>query len=337
MAAATPVVGQKVRALDGFVSIGRAPDSVMAFLADDQIALSRVGSAWSAHDIEVRVEGHGAKTAISIEAPAAPLMRVRLRWSGSVPERWRILNDNWERSYGDLEWRGMLGERVLPWYFLAFDGVATHGYGVETGCATFAFWQVDPAGISLWLDVRNGGSPVKLGKRVLNAATVHVRRGVKGETAFTAAQHFAKTLCPHPRLPSAPVYGGNNWYYTYGENCSAAAIEADSALVAELSPSGGNRPFMVIDDGWSVTNTAGPWDRGNERFPDMAALASAMKKQNVRPGIWVRPLYTTSKMPDSALILRPKGGRGFLDPTVAENLETVRAGHASHGRVGASS
>ena len=48
----------------------------------------------------------------------------------------------------------MLGERILPWYFLAFDGRSTHGYGVATGANSFAFWQADPDGISLWLDVR---------------------------------------------------------------------------------------------------------------------------------------------------------------------------------------
>jgi alpha-galactosidase len=126
-------------------------------------------------------------------------------------------------------------------------------------------------------------------------------------------------------LPARPVYGGNNWYYTYGRDCSAAGIERDTDLVAELSPSGPNRPFMVIDDGWSVTNTAGPWDRGNARFPDMPALAAAMKKRNVRPGIWVRPLYTTAAVPTSAQLHgKPAAGRAILDPTVPEMMEIVR-------------
>ena len=49
---------------------------------------------------------------------------------------------------------------------------------------------------------------------------------------------------------------------------------------------------MVIDDGWQIARDApyngGPWDRGNERFPDMPGLAAAMKDLGVRPGIWVR-------------------------------------------------
>lgn len=250
---------------------------------------------------------------------------MRLRWRAKVPEFWRLLNDDWERSYGDLEWRCMVGDRVLPWYFLAFDGQATHGYGVQTGAAAFAFWQVDPDGISLWLDVRNGGSAVQLGGRLLDAATIVTYRGAAGESAFASARRFCRELCKSPRLPAAPVYGGNNWYYTYGRNCSAAGILRDTALMAELAPASANRPFMVIDDGWTPVNTTGPWDRGNERFPDMPGLAASMKKQGVRPGIWLRPLFTNAAIPESAR-LRPRVGSrtSVLDPTIPENLEIVR-------------
>ena len=99
---------------------------------------------------------------------------------------------------------------------------------------------------------------MQLGQRTLEAATVMTRRGEGGESAFESAGRFCRILCERPRLPAAPVYGGNNWYYTYGRNCSAADIERDAALTSDLAPAGPNRPFMVIDDGWSVTNTAGP-------------------------------------------------------------------------------
>jgi alpha-galactosidase len=302
----------------------RRPDLVTGFLGTEAVSLTGEGRRWTARGIAVEAEPDGGRIPIRIEADA-PLMRVRLRWKAEVPLRWRILNDHWERSYGDLEWRGMLGERVLPWYFLAFDGEAAHGYGVETGCSSFAFWQVDPVGISLWIDVRNGGGAVQLGQRTLEAAVVRTMRGNKGESAFAAASRFCRVLCRQPRLPSVPVYGGNNWYYAYGKDCSSEGLLRDSALMAELAPAGTNRPFMVIDDGWSLTNTAGPWEHGNERFPDMPALAAAMKRQGVRPGIWLRPLYTTAGIPASAqLRARPEAPGRILDPTIPEMLETVR-------------
>jgi alpha-galactosidase len=311
--------GQGTRPKGGYVDILRSPDLVTAFRENDTIALVRDGLRWTAKGIAVAAEPLGSSVPIRIEAPEAPLLRIHLRWNANVPERWRILNDQWERSYGDLEWRGMVGERVLPWYFLAFDGHATHGYGVATGASSFAFWQVDPAGVSLWLDLRNGGGPVRLGQRALEAATVRVQMGRPEESPFGAAKRFCRSLCTHPRLPSAPVYGGNNWYYAYGRNCSASDIQRDSSFIAELAPAGPDRPFMVIDDGWSVTNTAGPWDRGNTRFPDMPGLAASMKKQGVRPGLWLRPLFTTAAIPPTAQIRR-----GVMDPTNPETLEVVR-------------
>ncbi len=96
--------------------------------------------------------------------------------------------------------------------------------------------------------------------------------------------------------------------------------------MADLAPSGPNRPFMVIDDGWSLTNTAGPWlSAATPASPIWPALAAAIKRHGVRPGIWLRPLYTTAGVPQSAC-LRPGGGdqRATLDPTIPENLDTVR-------------
>ena len=327
LAAGSPVVAasQSGSRSSGFVDVLRPPDRVAALLESGTVALSLESGRWTAKGMVVEAEPRGGGLPVRVTAPGVPVLWVRLRWTAKVPERCRILNDQWERSYGDLEWRGMVGERVLPWYFLAYDGQATHGYGVATGCAAFAFWQVDPEGISLWLDLRNGGSAPQLGQRTLEAATVRIRRGEKGEAPFAAARRFCHVLCDRPRLASAPVYGGNNWYYTYGRDCSAEAIQRDAGLVAELSPSGGNRPFMVIDDGWSLTNTAGPWERGNERFPDMAGLASAMRQRGVRPGIWLRPLYTTAAVPESARLRPATASRAnIIDPSVPEMLELVR-------------
>src|SRR5664280_553279 len=212
--------GQTGRPATGYVDIMRPPDQV-TLLGDEIVPLVRDGRRWAARGIVLEATPQGSEMPVAIEAPQTPLERIHLRWRGHVPGHWRILNDQWERSYGDLEWRGIVGERVLPWYFLAFDGSATHGYGVATGASSFVFWQVDPAGISLWLDLRNGGGAVTLGQRRLDAAGIRVRRGVPEETAFQSARRFCRVLCAQPRLTKQPTYGTNNWYYTYGRNCSA--------------------------------------------------------------------------------------------------------------------
>jgi alpha-galactosidase len=317
------------RSAASYVDTLRPPDLIDAFLEGETVALAREGHRWTAPGIVVQADPEGSEIPVRVEAPQAPLLRIRLRWRARVPRTWRVLNDQWERSYGDLEWRGMVEGRILPWYFLAFDGRGTHGYGVATGASSMCFWQVDPEGISLWLDVRNGGSAVHLGPRILPAAVIRSRPGRNGESAFQAARSFCRLLCRNPRLPGAPVYGGNNWYYTYGENCSAAALIRDAEFVAGASPSGGNRPFMVMDEGWGTARYAGPWEHPNDRFPDMAGMTSQIKRLGVRPGIWIRPLYTAAAAPQSWRLRSGSAPAGkearfaTLDPSIPEVIETV--------------
>ena len=268
---------------------------------------------------------------VSVAAPNISLTQISLRWQISLPSGTRILGDHWERGYGDLEWRGFVSERVLPWYILLFDSQTqtTQGIGVETGANSFASWRVDELGMTLILDVRNGGKGVHLGARTLHTATIYMVASKENESAFAFARRFCARLCPAPHLPSFPVYGGNDWYYAYGNN-SHDSIRRDAALVRELSPSRDNAPFMVIDAGWFPSRgcNGGPYEVGSEKFPDMPALASAMKNMEVRPGIWIRPLLThdapnTWKMPESHPIWKQEKNV-VLDPSVPEVLQLVR-------------
>ncbi|MGA2263046.1 MAG: twin-arginine translocation signal domain-containing protein [Acidobacteriota bacterium] len=321
-------------ALAAYPDILREPDSIVAFTDDQMLSLARQGQRWNSGPVAVELTprriGATTELAVAIEAPGVALQRVRLRWRAPMPEATRILGDQWERSYGDLEWRGLIPERVLPWYFLAAGMRAAQAYGVRTGAAAFCFWQADASGISLWLDVRNGGAGVSLGSRRLDAAVIRSRRGAAGETPFQMARSFCHDMCAAPQLPAAPVYGGNNWYYAYGRS-SREDILRDSDLMAELAPSLPNRPFMVIDDGWQPNRTAGPWERGNDSFPDMPHLAQEMRKRGVKPGIWMRPLYTMAQVADSWRQQQRRTGSAArpnanlpLDPTVPEVLDLVR-------------
>ena len=58
---------------------------------------------------------------VMVEAATAAISYVALRWGQPLPEGARILGDHWERGYGDLEWRGVVPERALPWYALVHD------------------------------------------------------------------------------------------------------------------------------------------------------------------------------------------------------------------------
>jgi alpha-galactosidase len=186
------------------------------------------------------------------------------------------------------------------------------------------FWQADAEGISLWADVRSGGVGVELGPRILDVCDVICRSGRAGESSFAAVHAFCRQMCASPRLPRQPVYGSNDWYWAYGKN-SADTVLGDAQHIVELAPAGANRPFAVIDDGWQPARGrdkvgVGTWDRGNEKFPDIAGLASEVRNAGARPGIWIRPLQAPADAPDSWRLPRD---RTFLDPTVPDALRKV--------------
>ncbi len=310
-------------------SVAGPPSFASAFTENGAIVLHRNGERWLGNGIEVGTAEQAGGVRVTLRSPKEAVVRIHLRWEQAIPVDWKFLGDDWERSYGDLAWRGMNPERVMPWYFLTFDGKSTAGCGVKTGAGALCFWQADPAGVSLWLDVRNGGRGVQLGGR--EAALAQVVAESYAETKpFAAAKRFCRRLCEHPRLPAAPVYGGNNWYYAYGKS-SAEDIRADSGRIAQWAGSNENRPFMVIDDGWAPNATAGPWAQGNAGFPDMAGLATQMGRIGVQPGLWIRPLFTKEEIPAGWRLTSPNSAREYaarqaytIDPTVPDALAKVQ-------------
>jgi alpha-galactosidase len=308
------------------------PDLMSVYLDGDStpVSLVRSGERWQAADIEITTGRSGEnQIAVAMVAPKSRPVRVRLRWHTSFADGSRFLGDQWERSYGDLEWRGIAGERLMPWYFLVSHGGVTDGYGVKTGASAICCWQADDGGITLWLDVSNGGGGVELGARSLDAATVVHRPGKAGESAMEAARTFCRTMCDRPRLAAQPIYGSNNWYYAYGKNTSAASILKDAGLMAELMPArSANRPYVVIDMGWGAApDGAGPVSQFAPGYPDMADLARQMKATGVRPGIWTRPTLTAEKRAESwrlpAAGGRTRGALIAMDPSIPEALAYI--------------
>jgi alpha-galactosidase len=305
------------------LDILRCPDLLIAYSGlNTRIPLARSSDDWSHLDISVQTKVMPGKTSaelsIHLNSPQSLLTHLHLRWNLRVVAGLRILGDAWERSYGDLEWRGFVPERPMPWYFLTFDGNQLNGYGVRTGAQSFCFWQVDPGGISLWTDVRNGGNPIELGSRRLHAATVVTRPAQEGEAPIESARLFCRAMCREPRLPDGPLYGSNDWNYAYGRN-TAEGVLRDADLVASLAPRSGHRPFIVIDDGW----------QDEQRFPNMTGVASAIRDRKLRPGLWVRPTRAPRRAKPSLLLSHARfaetSSRAELtyDPTIPEALEAI--------------
>jgi alpha-galactosidase len=265
----------------------RAPDKVEIFLEKETVS----------NDTDrARVSFELDKTLKILLEARDGVKTIRLRWNEKIRDGVRVLGDAWERGYGDLEWRGIVPERVMPWYCLVsngsdlntdYTGRFTEGFGVKVLPNAFAFWQVDGFGVTLLLDVRNG-TRAFAPSGVLECAEV-VFCEYRDVSAFMATKAFCNELSPTPYLADHVVYGSNNWYYAYGKS-SHEEILGDARFVKEMCRENENIPYMVIDDGWQPNSCDAPWDRGNERFPDMKRLAEEMKALGVRPGIWVRYL-----------------------------------------------
>lgn len=272
------------------------------------------------HDAELEFIEKDNRLDVYITAEKSLPKFVVLRWNGSTDSRVSVLGDDWERSYGNLAWRGIEENRFMPWYFMISDGKMHTGYGVETGCNSFVSFEFDDSGITAWIDVRNGSFGVRLGGRKLLTCSF-VCESYEGMSEFSALSDFCRRMCASPLCPPHPVYGGNNWYYAYGKS-SREEILGDTRLQVRLSEGLENRPYMVIDDCWQINSCAGPW-QPNEKFGDMKALAEEIKAAGARPGIWVRFLHDRNMaLPNGYYRDRIKY---LLDPTVPEVLGYIES------------
>jgi alpha-galactosidase len=293
------------------------------------------GTKFSYKDIEVVIKPNGNAKGVYITSPTQQLNAVRLSWKHKMPASAMFLGDHWERSYGDLQWKTNPVDVKNPWYVLIHDAKHTACFGVKTGTNTICWWGLNADALELTLDTHSGGNGVMLGNRTLHGADIVSMQSKPGETAFQTDHRFCGMMCEKPRLPKQPVYGINDWYFAYGRN-NFDLIKQTTAAMSELVTDTNNKPFSVIDAGWATYSPYLPGDGGwnddfskpNGKFKDMHAMAEEIKKSNMRPGLWMRPLC--ARHDEKASLLAPKiKGRNnpknpVLDPTIPENIARVK-------------
>lgn len=276
-------------------------------------------------DINVKLNQDNEHLAIFLTAQTSKVKWIKLRWNNlSWDKNVCFLGDAWERGYGDMEWKGMNPNRFMPWYFCAKSEAKSICYGVKVRPSAMCFWQVDSLGMTLFLDVRCGGSGVNLKGRVIKLADV-IACEMRDCTSFEAMQEFCGQMCEDPILPKYPVYGSNNWYYAYGKSSESEILD-DCDYILNLTKDIENKPYMVIDDCWQEHHrlneyNGGPWTKGNEKFPDMKALADKLVQKGVRPGIWVRLLLNEDENIKNEWRL---SHNNCIDPTNPEALNYIK-------------
>ena len=244
----------------------------------------------------------------------------RIKWAGELPQETKVLNDAWERSYGDLEWKNLAETRLSPWYYLANVSNRTWGVGVETGPGAMCCWEVTTNGTTLILDLRAGGQPVRLGGRTLKACRLVRAESREDESAWDFGRRFCKMMCPKPKLPKSPVYGYNDWYCAYGKN-TATNFLADAAYIMECTKGCANPPYVVMDDGWQKNSPPvvhesgrGPWDAAGPNFGmDMPTFCRRIAALGAKPGLWYRPLRAWDGLSEDQRLL---ANCDYLDPAV---------------------
>jgi alpha-galactosidase len=312
------------------------PDEVTAIVYNESVKLTGKGNqTWTYDDIIVELIKNVNTIGVEIQSPYTKLSSVTLHWKIPNKNSLKILNDHWERSYGDGSWHKPTEKEILPWYFMEYNGTNTNGFGVKTGCSAFCFWQIENKKLSLTLDTMSGGIGVKLGDRKLKAAEIVTIKSKHGESPFSTTRRFTKLMCDKARMPKEPVYGINDWYFSYGNN-SAKLITEHTELMAPMADGLSNRPFSVIDAGWFMGPLYAPDDccwaddlrTPKAKFGKMPDLVEKIKQLGMRPGIWTRPLCG-SHDDFSDLMLPLISGREInkpvLDPTIHVNLERIKS------------
>ena len=308
------------------------PSKVSLFTETDELVFDGAASI-DAGVAEIGMSLREDRLLLSVRADKTPLCWLRLRFASETPRTGvRVMGDAFERSYGDLAWRGIEPERVMPWYMLVSDGSdqnpdaagrLTEGFGVAVRPSAIVVWQYDGAGVTLWADLRCGCRGVILGGRTLEVCEILFGE-YRDISAFEAGKRFCAAMSPHPLPCRTPIYGSNNWYYSYGHS-SREQIMDSTRILANLCRKADARPYMVVDSGWEKHPLDAPWDESNERFPDMAVLADEMREYGVRPGIWIRYLRDESRslsgVPAEA---RQTRDPAYLDPSHPWTADYVR-------------
>lgn len=311
-----------------FVSVLRKPDAVYGATEQSPFRFEEKANATNDVKYDYVVGKNSAK--VIVYPSGSPVKFLKLRFNGDMQHVEAVMGDQWERCGVDypIEWRSVCAGRVLPWFCYAKSKDFIACYGVKTGPDAFVSWQIDPHGVTLFINLLSGNNGTDLLEPLI-ACEVVQHESLEGEDAFFVAKRFAKIMCDTPVLPSSPIYGVNNWYWAYGK-ISRESVKQETEQIVRLCDGVKNRPYMIIDDGWELNRTfgkgaylGGPW-LPNAKFGSMQATAEDIHAKGAKAGLWFRPLLRIGDIPEDAKHEVTAGGV-TLDLTHPYTLEQVES------------
>ena len=313
----------------GFVSLLRKPDYVYGATEKSDVRFEENDNGV---DCPIKytysVEGDSAK--IIVYPGGSPVKYLKFRFCGDLSFVDKVYGDQFERQSfkGYLEWRSVMGSRILPWFCYLTGNDSMACYGVKTGCNCFAMFQVDTHGVTLFLNLCNGNDGTDLQEPII-ACEVVESFGETGEDEYSLAKAFSKKMCDAPVLPKEPVFGTNNWYWAYSDISFESVLE-EANYLKEMTCGCVHKPYLIIDDGWQKERIAGrgryiggEWEP-NERFRDMRKTADEIIGRNLKAGLWFRPLLTRNELPEGVALADYDMGIA-MDPSHPYTLEKVES------------
>ena len=136
-----------------------------------------------------------------------------------------------------------------------------------------------------------------------------------------------RTTLPVPDAGRTATY--STWY-SYHQDVSAPAIEAEAKLAAEAGCG-----LLILDDGWQRGGTGGgyagcgDWEPDTEKFPDFAAHVAEIHQTGLKYMAWIAPLLlgqdsaAREALAEYAPHARPEWRCHVLDPRHARVREFV--------------
>jgi alpha-galactosidase len=99
---------------------------------------------------------------------------------------------------------------------------------------------------------------------------------------------FLFSATAHAQGASTPPMGWNSWNH-FGRNVSDADVRAAADALVSNGMRAAGYVYVNIDDGWQGTRDAEGNIRGNDKFPDMKALADYVHSRGLKLGIYSSP------------------------------------------------
>jgi alpha-galactosidase len=275
----------------------------------------------------------GGLLALDVTAPAGTSLEIRL----AVPLRdavgfWHP-TCGFERSLLP-DWAGRLRTSLI-------NGAAVGCLYEASGATLIAFAAEDPSvetdivfGVSeeaklfvVHLEVTAGPGPYTLLLAPRAPSTAAALRGLRARLKEAAPVAPLQV----PAAGRTPVY--STWY-TFGQNVTAAGVEHEARLAAELGCE-----LLILDDGWQTGGRergyawAGDWSVDTAKFPDLAGHVATVKELGLGYLAWIAPLLIGpdsqqwSAMGTHAPLASPTAPGAYVldprDPAVGEHLVDV--------------